>query len=86
MNDTSEWMPVFILVERRQTVHAAHPDHKVPLPQGRAEDVLQRIGTAWREKDGSYLIQLTALPMHGDLLMRPPRSGECPTSTFKEER
>ena len=86
MLDESDWMPVFVLAERSQTVHATHPDHKLPLPEGAVRDSVLRVGTAWREKDGSYLIQLAALPLNGQLFMRPPRPGEAPQSTLPEKR
>ena len=86
MAEDSKWMPVFVLVTRHDAVHAAHPDHKGALPKGDAEDLLQRAGTAWREADGSYLIELTALPLNGRLLMRPPRQGESPDSATRERR
>jgi hypothetical protein len=84
MNREPDWMPVFTIIERSRSMHAAHPDHKESLPQDYIEDVVQRIGTARREENGSYIIQLTSLPLNGQLLMRPPRSGECPESTTKE--
>jgi hypothetical protein len=79
-------MPVFLLAQRNQTVEAAHPDQKVPARKSEVNDSLLRVGTAWREKDGSYLIQLAALPLSGQLLMRPPRPGETPQSTHQEKR
>ena len=72
-DNDEEWMPVFALIARRQTRHAAHPDFKGTLPPDESEDVLQRIGTA-RAEGGAYLIQLTVLPLNGQLLLRPPRS------------
>jgi hypothetical protein len=81
-----DWMPVFVLVERRRRAHAAHPDHKAPFPPDRAEDVVQRVGTAWRDADGNYSINLIALPVNGQLLMRPPKPDESPDTARKEER
>ena len=86
MSKDPDWMPVFVLVERRHEVHAAHPSHRDALPRASASDVLQRVGTARREADGGYLIHLTALPVSGQLLMRPPRPDESPDSTIREER
>lgn len=88
MSETEKpgWMPVFVLVQRNQAMHAAHPDHKAALPEVHAEDSVQRIGTAWLEENGSYVIQLVALPVNGRLLMRPPSADEHPNSTFKEVR
>jgi hypothetical protein len=79
-------MPVFLLAQRSQTVEAAHPDQKAPARKSGVEDSVLRVGTAWREKDGSYLIHLAALPLNGQLLMRPPRPGETPQSTHQEKR
>jgi hypothetical protein len=89
MPDEPEWMPVFALIERRGSgMQAAHPDHKQPLPDNasRVEDVVHRIGTARRDADGSYVVTLTALPINGQLLLRPPRSGEYPEVTQKDRR
>jgi hypothetical protein len=80
------WMPVFALVERRQNLQAAHPDHKGDLPVDAPVDVVQRIGTAWLEPDGAFLISLTSIPLNGQLLMRPPRGDESPDSTVQEAR
>ena len=74
-DDDENWMPVFALIARRQTRHAAHPDFKGSLPPDESEDVLQRIGTAHIEGSG-YFIQLTALPLNGQLLVRPRRSDD----------
>ena len=84
MTDKRRWMPVFALVGSNKVVHASHPDHKAPVPQAQTQHNMQRVGTAWLEEDGSYLIQLVALPVNGTLLMRPPRPDEHPDSTFKE--
>jgi hypothetical protein len=74
-------------VERCSRVRFAPYSSSAPaLPKGDAEDLLQRAGTAWREADGSYLIELTALPVNGRLLMRPARPGESPDSATKERR
>ncbi len=81
-----DWMPVFVLIERRRGAQAAHPDQKAPLPPAYAEDVVQRVGTARRDEDGAYIINLTALPVNGQLLMRPPRPDENPDATRREER
>jgi hypothetical protein len=81
-----DWMPVFVLIERRRGAQAAHPDHKAPLPPTCNEDVMQRIGTAHRDADGTYIIKLTVLPLSGQLLMRPPRPDESPNVTQKEQR
>jgi len=86
MAEELDWMPVFVLIERRRGAQAAHPDHKAPLPPACAEDVVQRVGTARRDADGSYIINLTALPVNGQLLMRRPRPGEHADATQKEAR
>jgi hypothetical protein len=81
-----DWMPVFVLIERRRGAQAAHPDHKAPLTPDYSEDVVQRVGTARREADGTYIINLVALPVNGQLLMRPPRPDENQDATRKEKR
>ena len=81
------WMPVFVVTPARLTMSAAHPSHKYKLPKESAregQDFEQRIGTALRQKDGSLAVQLTALPVDGRLLIRPPRDGECQDPTREE--
>ena len=63
----NEWMPVFAAAGRRGRFDELTPD----------DEDLQRIGTAWRNDDGSYLVSLTAVPLNGELLIRPPRLGEA---------
>lgn len=72
----TDWMPVFVMIPARRTHYAAHPDHKGPTPKATqiadGADFLQRIGTAIQQEDGSYLIELAALPVSGRLLMKAP--------------
>ena len=84
MPDDEDWMPVFALIARRQTRQAAHPDFKGSLPPEESEDVLQRIGTAYLEGNG-YVIQLTAMPLNGQLLVRPARSDERRDFLLREQ-
>ena len=81
------WMPVFVVVSAQVTMHAADRHHKGRVPKGpqvEGADFQQRIGTALRQKDGSYSIQLTALPVDGKLVIRRPRAGEYMDPTRKE--
>ena len=75
---------VFATVVKRQAMQVTHPDDKgSPSPLAVEEDVTQRIGTAYREPDGSYVVSLSLLPVNGELLIRPARSGEYMTYTRK---
>jgi hypothetical protein len=81
------WMPVFVVVPAAITMHAAHPKHRGKIPKGPqvdGSDFEQRIGTAMRQKDGSYSVQLTAMPMNGKLLIRPARRGDYCNPTRQE--
>jgi hypothetical protein len=83
----ASWMPVFVVVEARKAVHAAHPDHKGkvgPAKGAPSQDFEQRIGTAHRQEDGSYVVKLTAVPVTGRLIIRPPRQGEHLDPTSRE--
>lgn len=71
----NEWMPVFVVV-RRRCAQSVEDDLDTTLDDGAADEV-QRIGTAWRNDDGSYLVSLSALPVNGELLIRPPRLGDA---------
>jgi len=84
----AKWMPVFTVIEARQSVQAAHPDskHKIVIErETKSQEVEQRIGTAFVQLDGSYIVQLTALPVSGRLLIRPPRDGEYRDLASTEE-
>ncbi|RAP78574.1 hypothetical protein [Paenibacillus montanisoli] len=81
--EETDWMPAFVSL---LGVQAAHPDYKAPLPKAFADDVVQRVGTAWRQEDGSYIINLTAFPVSNQLLIRRPRPEESPDDTTKEEQ
>jgi hypothetical protein len=73
------WLPVFVVVPARVSVSAAHPSYKRSVPKGpvvEGSDFQQRVGTALRLKDGSFSVQLTAVPVDGRLLIRQPRDGE----------
>jgi hypothetical protein len=52
--------------------YAAHPDFQGAVPDDFDEpEVLQPAGIATRRRDGSFLIQLTTLPLNGLLVLRP---------------
>jgi hypothetical protein len=81
-----DWMPVFLLVDRIESHHAAHPDHREPISKESGaphEEALPRVGTAVGQPDGSYIVELTALPVKGRLLMRPPEPTDRPTHAVR---
>ena len=74
-----DWMPVFVVTPAIVSLHAAHPRHRGKVPKGAQKegaDFEQRIGTAVRQKDGGFALQLTAVPVNGKLRIRPARAGE----------
>ncbi len=81
MEPTDEFMPIFVVIPGLKMITAAHPseatkaDYSPPSIQDEA-DVLSRIGTMVRNKDGSWTISLIAVPPSGHLLARPPIAGE----------
>lgn len=55
--------------------YAAHPDFQGEVPDDFDEpDVLQPAGTVQRREDGSFLIQLTTVPLNGLLVLGPSPS------------
>ena len=79
MRKKLDWMPVFVVMPAAVTLHAAHPHHRGKRQKGLqidGTDYLQRVGTAIRQRDGGFALNLTALPVHGKLVMRPARAGE----------
>jgi hypothetical protein len=79
MSEPISWMPVFIVVEAARTVHASVPPqatdpHQTVTVHG--QDFWQRVGTAYPRPDGGFTIQLTAIPINGKLVVRPPKAGE----------
>jgi hypothetical protein len=73
MIDENESMNVFAVTrEATQTRHAAHPDHLGPIPEDTHQaEVIQQVGTAFRQNDGSIQIRLDCIPLSGRLLIRP---------------
>ncbi|HUL12366.1 MAG TPA: hypothetical protein VLU73_09385 [Methylococcaceae bacterium] len=87
MSAQPDWMPVFVMAEAAvQRQFAAHPSHEGPVkaPVASGKDFVQRVGTAIRSEDGSYAIQLTALPVNGKLMMRPARTDEYIDPTLSD--
>jgi hypothetical protein len=85
----SNWMPVFLVFPARRSHHAAHPDHKGAIPKStevHGKDFLQRIGTAIIQDDGSYLVELAALPLSGRLLIRPPTEHDHRDPSYQGDR
>jgi len=70
----NEWMPVFAIVARARNRGGRRAGARRPPSTG--DDGLERVGTAWREDDGSYLVSLATMPAGGELLIRPPRHGD----------
>ena len=59
---------------------AAHPDNKKALPADDGYDEIRtRVGSAWRRADGSYVIQLAAMPINGLMVLEP----DAPATTGK---
>jgi hypothetical protein len=82
----SDWMPVFLVMPARRANYAEHPNNKGERPARALKegtDFLQRIGTAVKQDDGSYLIELAALPVSGRLLIKAPSKNDLrdPTQT-----
>lgn len=51
---------------------ASHPDEQAAPPEDYDEpDVLAHAGSAHRRADGTYLIQLTSVPLNGLLVLDP---------------
>jgi hypothetical protein len=75
---------VFAVVRRRSVQRGAHPDYKGPLPSEGEDEILNRVGSAWQQEDGSYLIQLVAFPINGQLILR-PLSQEADSTTYQEQ-
>jgi len=86
MPKTEDWMPVFSVMHAVKTVHAAHPDVADPKRRERqtdSQDYWQRIGTAFTNPTGGFTIRLTAFPINGVLVVRPPEAHERMNPTMK---
>jgi hypothetical protein len=84
--ESAEIIPVFAIVRRGSVQRAAHPDYSEPLSSEGEEEILNRVGSAWRQQDGSYLIQLVAFPVNGQLLLRPLTEKEFHSATHQERK
>ena len=79
MPDSPNAVPVFSVVRARRSYAAFHPDSTVPADrvaeQARVmgQDTEHPVGTAVQQQDGSFLIQLTALPLDGVIVVRLPQ-------------
>jgi hypothetical protein len=74
-----KWMPVFTVTRAPKTVHGAHPDVADPNRKATAQEPQedwQRIGTAFANPLGGFTIRLTAFPLNGTLVVRPPKDDE----------
>ena len=72
-------MPVFIVLpatreltasDTGETVYTAEQPNSVP------HDYWQRVGTALARSDGGFDIHLSAVPINGRLVIRPPKEHE----------
>jgi len=82
-------MPVFLIFPAKRHHYAAHPDHKGAIAKSteiEGTDFLQRIGTAVKQEDGSYIVELAALPVSGRLLIRQPTEREYRDPTYEGGR
>jgi len=52
---SAEEIPVFSTRHQGSVQRGAHPDYKGPLPSDSDEELLSRVGSAWRRQDGSEL-------------------------------
>jgi len=78
MSKSQKWMPVFVVVPATTELIVSDADEPyVAEPKvSRCEDFWQRIGTAYLREDGGWAIHLTAIPIDGKLIIRPPKADE----------
>lgn len=81
--DTEQWMLVFAVPRGAKIRFAAHPTeaktrgYDIPAKlQTLSEKSWQRIGTASKCEDGSFVLDLTKIPETTHLVIRPARVGE----------
>jgi hypothetical protein len=67
-------IPVFSISHLGGVQRAAHPDYKKPMPADDCDEIRTRVGSAWRRADGSYVIQLVAVPVNGLMVLEPHAS------------
>ena len=85
---TTEWMPVFVVVPATRELSMSDTErvvHTAPKTVQSGQDHWQRVGTARRRSDGGFDLSLTAIPVNGRLVMRPPEANESfdPTMAIK---
>jgi hypothetical protein len=81
MPEQPKWMPVFVVLpataQAFATVNEEDSSRRVHTNITRpGKDFWQRVGTAYLQPDGSLSVQLTAMPVNGKLVIRPPHAGE----------
>ena len=81
-----KWMPVFTVARARDTVEGAHPDAKRKAKASEVREHWTRIGTAFENPLGGFTVHLTAFPLNGTLVIRPPEAGEHLDPTTKRMR
>ena len=72
-------MPVFIVVPATRELTTSLTDDAVSYadePKSVPQDYWQRVGTARARSDGGFNIDLTAIPINGRLVIRPPKEHE----------
>lgn len=75
----TKWMPVFVVFGATRELVASDTDEAVcaeEQPSTSSNDYWQRVGTARARADGGFDIQLTAVPLNGRLVIRPPKEHE----------
>jgi hypothetical protein len=84
----STWMPVFLVFSARRSHYASLPSEETVSKTNElsGKDFLQRIGTAVQQEDGSYLLDLAALPVNGKLLIKPPTEHDYRDPTHRGSR
>jgi hypothetical protein len=91
MSKQPGWMPVFVVVQAPAQAVVSVPSGKGKGRQLRAKltrsgkDYWQRIGTARLQADGSWNVQLTAIPVNGRFVIRAPRAKEFQDPTKQRE-
>ncbi len=81
-----KWMPVFTVTRAPKVAYGAHPSVADPTRRAKVtepQENWQRIGTAFANSLGGFTIRLTAFPLNGTLVVRPPKADEQMDPTQK---
>jgi hypothetical protein len=85
----AQWMPAFIVFPATRELAASDTDEAVytaEQPRSVPHDYWQRVGTAHARSDGGFDIHLTAIPVNGRLIIRPPKEHESIDPTVVTSR